>query len=493
MMKASFLAIVIGITSAICTIADDHAASQPDMRITEAKAAHQGPAWDFSHGDLKVGEDGHFLVHEDGTAFLYLGDTAWELFHRLNREEVELFLEKRRSQGFTVIQAVALAEFGGLTRPNPYGHTPLLNNNPETPDVKDGPNNDYWDHVDFVVETAAKKGLYIGFLPTWGDKMTKIWGEGPEIFNEKNAAQYGEFLGKRYANAPNIIWILGGDRPAEHDGKDYRPIWRAMADGIRKGDHHKHLQTYHPMGGYSSSQWLHGETWLDFNMQQSGHGEKNAPSYKKIFEDYCRKPVKPVLDGEPRYDNHPVRNDKEKHLWFDDFDVRQAAYWGIFAGGFGHTYGCHDIWQMYDGTPERRCTDPRTPWMQAVDLPGAWDMLHVRRLLLSRPFLGRTPDQTLLDGGTEDGMGHQQATLGKDGAYAFVYSPTGSTIRLKTDKLSGETLTCSWFNPRTGETQKIGDRKKSEKILELTPPGKTERGNDWVLIVDDTSKGFFGP
>lgn len=83
-----------------------------------------------SHGNLRVTADGHRLEHTDGTPFLYLGDTAWELFHRLNREEAETYLEKRRGQGFTVIQAVALAELGGVTTPNAYGDLPLIDADP---------------------------------------------------------------------------------------------------------------------------------------------------------------------------------------------------------------------------------------------------------------------------------------------------------------------------------------------------------------------------
>src|SRR5829696_3180637 len=38
---------------------------------------------------LKVSENRRFLVKEDGSPFFYLGDTAWELFHRLDREGAE--------------------------------------------------------------------------------------------------------------------------------------------------------------------------------------------------------------------------------------------------------------------------------------------------------------------------------------------------------------------------------------------------------------------
>jgi hypothetical protein len=82
---------------------------------------------------LRVSENRRYLVKEDGSPFFYLGDTAWELFHRLTREEAATYLEDRANKGFTVIQAVALAEYGGLTEPNRYGHLPLTENDPARP------------------------------------------------------------------------------------------------------------------------------------------------------------------------------------------------------------------------------------------------------------------------------------------------------------------------------------------------------------------------
>jgi hypothetical protein len=110
---------------------------------------------------LKVSDNKRFLVTAEGQPFFYLGDTAWELFHRRNREEADRYLEDRAKKGFTVIH-----ELNGLNDPNPYGHKPLVNNDPTKPDVKDGPRNDYWDHVDYIVDKANREGLYIGFLPT---------------------------------------------------------------------------------------------------------------------------------------------------------------------------------------------------------------------------------------------------------------------------------------------------------------------------------------
>ena len=91
------------------------------------------PSANLSHGDLKISENGRFIVHADGTPFFYLGDTAWELFHRLNREEADRYLENRAKKGFTVIQAVAIAELDGHTVPNPYKHLPLIDMDPARP------------------------------------------------------------------------------------------------------------------------------------------------------------------------------------------------------------------------------------------------------------------------------------------------------------------------------------------------------------------------
>src|SRR3954469_12866388 len=148
--------------------------------LSVAIAVHAETPW-REHGPLRVSENHRSIVHRDGTPFFYLGDTAWELFHRLNREEAELYLRTRAEQGFTVIQAVALAEFEGLTVPNAYGHLPLIGNDPARPAVSEGPANDYWDHVDFVVHKAAELGLVVAFLPTWGDKWNRKWGKGPEV------------------------------------------------------------------------------------------------------------------------------------------------------------------------------------------------------------------------------------------------------------------------------------------------------------------------
>lgn len=438
----------------------------------------------FSHGRLKVSDNHRFLVHQDGTPFFWLGDTAWELFHRLNREEADFYLKHRAEQGFTVVQAVALAEIDGLNTPNALGEKPLNNNDPAKP------NEAYFKHVDYIVDKAAEYGIVIALLPTWGDKVFKdTWGKGPEIFNINNAAAYGEWIGNRYKNRENIVWILGGDRTPRKDPDDLK-IWRLMAEGVEKGagGKDKALMSFHPqpnsleMGG--SSNWFHTDEWLDFNMLQDGHC-RDEITYDKVSFVYNRKPAKPVVDAEPIYEDHPVCFNATDLGISNAFDVRKFAYLDLFAGAFGHTYGCHDIWQMYSKGREP-INGPHFPWQEALDLPGAKQMTFVKKLMLSRPLLDRIPDQSLVEENNYGPADRIQATRGN--GYAFIYTAAGRPVTVNTGKISGNQFNAYWFDPRNGEAKLIG--KFDNKGRHQFKPPTAGYGKDWVLVLDDAAKDY---
>ena len=442
---------------------------------------------------LRVSDNHRFLVTDQGQPFFYLGDTAWELFHRSSREDAARYLENRAKLRFTVVQAVALAELDGLNVPNAYGHLPLIDHDPAKPDVKDGPANDYWDHVDFVVQKANALGLYIGFLPTWGDKWNKKWGVGPEVFTPQNAEIYGEWLGRRYRDA-GVIWILGGDRPVESDG--HKEIIRAMARGLRKGDGGAHLMTWHPTGGSGSAQWFHEDEWLDFNMRQNGHAPEFTGRYEQTRADYDRTPIKPVIDGEPIYEDHPVSFDAKKLGHSVAADVRRPLYWDLFGGAFGHTYGHHSVWQMW--TADRKPVNaPLLSWFDAILQPGAAQMQHGRALIESRPFLSRMPDPDVVVAApvttSVPGAGryHFAATRDANGAFAMVYAPVGRSFRVRMDKVTGRTVKAWWFNPRDGRATLIGEFPNTGE-REFTPPTPGEL-LDWVLVLDDAGMRFAAP
>jgi hypothetical protein len=442
---------------------------------------------------LKVSENRRFLVKEDGSPFFYLGDTAWELFHRLNREEADRYLQDRAKKGFTVIQAVAIAELDGHADPNPYGHLPLTDLDPARPAVKDGPNNDYWDHMNYIVDRANGLGLTIGFLPTWGRYWHDNVHNDRPLFTPQNAEVYGEWLGKRYRDK-GLIWILGGDRNPETE--EQKAVIRAMARGLRRGDGGTHLMTFHPPGGAGSSQWFHDEDWLDFNIRQNGHAPEFTGRYDNTRADYDRTPFKPVLDGEPIYEDHPVSFNAKSLGHSIAADVRRPLYWDLFTGACGHTYGHHSVWQMWQ--PGRNpINHPLMPWHQALGQPGAGQMQYGRKLIGSRPFLTRIPDDSVIVtdrvATSVPGAGRYRfvATRDEAGTYAMVYAPVGRAFSVRMDVIKGPHVKAWWFNPRNGKVTTIGEF-AANGTREFTPPDKGEM-LDWVLVLDDASKGYRPP
>jgi hypothetical protein len=422
---------------------------------------------------LKISSDHRFIIYDNGKPFFYLGDTAWELFHRLNREEADIYLEDRASKGFTVIQAVVLAELDGLKVPNSYGHLPLINLDPAKP------NESYFQHVDYIVNKASSLGMFIGMLPTWGDKWNSKWGQGPEIFTPENAYSYGKFLGSRYRDKP-VIWILGGDRDPEND-EDFTVI-RAMAKGLADGDGGNHLMTYHPMGGGSCSKFFHNDAWLSFDFFQSGHGAQDLPNYEFTLADRSLSPAKPTMDGEPRYEDHPVAYKPGEYGWFADFDTRQAGWWSMMSGACGHTYGNHNIWQMWK-EDRKPISWARTNWRQALHYPGSYQVGYMRKFFEDHPWQEMVPDQSLILNVNPRNGEYQVSMLSVKQDIIFAYTPYGKTLKIDLGRLKTGKINASWFNPRDGAYLPIGDVENSGS-MEFTPHS-SGRGSDWVLVLKE--------
>jgi len=425
---------------------------------------------------FSISSNKRFLL-KDNQPFFWLGDTGWELFHRLDRDEADKYLKKRSEQGFTVIQAVVLAEFDGLHAPNANGDIPLLNDNPATPNEK------YFAHVDYIIDKAASYHINIAMLPTWGDKIFKDrWGTGPEIFNEQNAAVYAAWLANRYKDKKNIIWVLGGDRiPRIAD----IAIWRAMGNAIMKATADKAVISFHPQpNALGSAEWFHQDTWLAFNMFQTGHC-RDAAVYDKIQATYNLSPVKPVMDAEPIYEDHPVCFNVKDLGTSNAFDVRRSAYLDLFAGAFGHTYGCHDIWQ-FNSSKHEPVNGPHYNWLDALELPGANQMKYVRRLMESFPFTDRVPDQSLIRENNYVPAERIQATRGND--YLFVYSCAGKPFTMLMGKIKGPRLKGFWYDPRNGKTTDVPETVNTDTAA-FTPPSKGY-GQDWVLVLFDAEKNY---
>lgn len=437
-----------------------------------------------ANSPLRASPDGHFLVREDGQPFFWLGDTAWELFSKLNREELDEYLATRRAQKFTVIQAILLS-YSGHESPNRYGETPFTSVSP-TALV---PNEAYFRHTDWVLERAAQMGFHVLVFPAW----RYYWREMPQITTYKpiltpaNARRYAEFVGRRYRNRANVLWGLGGDMLPNDELE--AAIMAAFPPGLRAGGALQ-LITYHPGGNRTSATRYHPEPWLGFNMSQSGH-RLDHPVWNLVGADWHRTPAKPAIDGETMYEDiqRPLFHAKPDTPRATAYEIRRPNYAALFSGAFGVTYGANGIFQFHPGGEANY--RPRVTWREALQFPGARQMQHLRALMESRPLLDRVPDQSLLASSDLTGAERITATRARDGSYAMIYSAGGKPFEVRLDRLNGKKFTAHWFDPRTGAATPAGEFPVVYQKMFTPPAGGRE--NDWVLVLDDSARNFPPP
>lgn len=413
--------------------------------------------------------------------FFWLGDTGWLMLSKLNKTEIEKYLQNRKEKGFNVVQVMVLHNLAAV---NCKGDSALINRNVATPRLTNTEDQSgYWDNLDFTVDLAAEKGIYLALVPVWGTNVKA------GLVTSKQAETYAEFLAKRYRNKPNIVWLNGGDVR----GSDSIKVWQTIGRTLKKYDPN-HLISYHPFGRTQSSTWFHQEDWLDFNMFQSGHrrydqdtarnetryGEDN---WRYLLADYAKKPIKPSLDGEPSYEGIPQGlHDTLQPKWTAG-DVRRYAYWSVFSGGCGFTYGNNSVMQFYkpDGIPG--AYGARESWETALNSPGASQLTHLKNLMDRYRFYELVPDPSLV---ADQGERYNYQPVLKGKNVLLIYTYNGRPIKLKPDFLKNSNYKYSWYSPRSGEM--LPDLKpiNSEGNL-FTPQGGMKDGNDWVLILEKIS------
>jgi hypothetical protein len=262
-----------------------------------------------------------------------------------------------------------------------------------------------------------------------------------------------------------------------------------MAAGLIKGDGGSHLITFHPQGGRSSFDFFADDEWLDINMSQTGH-EVAATNYKFNVKARNLTTAKPHIDGEPRYEDHPNKFNPGEKGWMDDFDTRVAAYWNMLSGGAGHTYGNHNIWQMY--TEKRQpVTFARTHWRVAINHAGAFQVGWMRKMFEKRNWQMLEPNQAVIMGENAEDPEYKVACVSKNEDFMIVYIPFGRKTTVNTGVIKGTELKAWWFNPRDGRTIAIPTFENTGK-KDFTP-SSIGRGSDWVLIIDDASKNYPDP
>jgi hypothetical protein len=438
----------------------------------------------WQHGPLQVSENHLFLQHRDGTPFYYQGETAWLMPERLNRDEVAHYLTACHDAGYNVVQVQvingvpAMNVYGQSSHPTGYDFSTVARGASTT--------YGYWDHMDYIVRTARQQGIYVGMVCIWGGLVKG------GLMSVDEARLYGSFLAERYRDEPNIIWIMGGDAR----GNVKTEVWDTLAKTIRSLDP-RHLMTYHPFGRTCSATWFNDRPWLDFNMFQSGHrrygqrkGDGDYSESAETEEDNWRyvdatrqlTPLKPVLDGEPSYEGIPQGlHDVTQPRW-QATDCRRYAYWSVFAGACGHTYGNNSIMQFYrPGLPP--AYGATEPWYEAINDEGFHQMQYLHRLMLLFPYFERVPDQAIIVGEQGERYNRIAATRGRD--YLLIYDYTGRPFKADLTRISGSKKRCWWYSPIDGSWSLLGTF--SSEVVEFIP---MHPGLDCVLVAVEEGKEY---
>lgn len=424
---------------------------------------------------LQVDRSGRYFCTTQEQPFFYLGDTAWMLFHRTTLEEADLYLKDRAAKGFNVIHTVALSELDGLRTPNAHGEYALKDFNPELL------NEPYWQYIDRIVGKINEYGMYVGFLPSWGDKWHKGGGDGPEIFTPQNARNYCRNVAQRYRDA-GLIWILGGDRAVDND--EHLAIQRAMAEGLREGDGGAHLITWHPPGGRSSSWHMGAEPWIDFHMEQACHNRDDV-SRRHYQLDRELFPRRPYVNGEPPYEEHPCAFQGGRLGWLDEHDVRRELYWSIVGGAAGFTYGNHPLWQFYEGNRYLPLNGPRMTWQESLALPGSSQLSPVLRRLADQNMLTdrKTVDYFIGDNEAYRGVDSIGACCNSARSRAWVYLPLARKFRLHRDLIAAPAWQLDWVHPVSGKVLRQNRLEVNVEWPEMTPPPIGDGCRDILLEV----------
>ena len=138
-------------------------------------------------------------------------------------------------------------------------------------------------------------------------------------------------------------------------------------------------------------------------------------------------------DGEPSYEGIPQGLHDTLQPYWQAEDIRRYAYWSVFAGSFGHTYGNNAVMQFFRPADKEPAYGAREYWDEAINDQGAGQMHYLKDLMLSHPFLERVPDQSLIASEPGRKYDHLIATRGNE--YAMIYTYTGRLIPVQMGKI----------------------------------------------------------
>jgi hypothetical protein len=468
-------------------LADNSSAASPAI-LTGAIGA-TGPI-QYAY-PLKVSASGRYLVDQRNRPFLMVGDAPQMMIANLSVKEAANFMANRQSYGINTLFILLLCSFANACNKEAItfdGIAPFLAQG----DLSQ-PNPAYFQRADDIINLAATYGMVVMLDPI----ETSSWLPVLRAAGIKRAFEFGQYLGRRYKDFANIIWLHGCDFQSWRDPKD-NALVQAVARGIRSEDR-VHMHTIEL--NYLSSGSLDDPTWAPLIELDAAY--TYFPTYAQVLAGYNRAEFKPVFLVEASYEFERGNESSPENL-------RRQEYWTMLSGATGQIYGSGYIWRLEKG------------WEEKIDTPGVAQLQLMKDLFAARRWYDLIPDQdhTLVTDGygwLSEKIGKLTAFVGKyqlpynlvarlkqrthlgnvgsntfvsaacssDGRLAIAYLPSARTITVDMSKLAGP-ATAQWYDPTNGTYSPISASPLSNVGTKLFhPPDRNAAGDgDWVLVLE---------
>lgn len=435
---------------------------------------------------VKRSTNGRYLVDQNNKPFLVTADSPQSLVPNLTEAQADTYFANRKALGFNAAWINVAAFYPFYPSPSRSDGATYDGIRPFTGYVAGGtdgmhydirkPNDAYFARLDRMLALAAKHGILVFLVPLdTGSALQLLRNNGTSA-----AYAFGQYLGNRYKNTPNIVWMSGNDFNGSKTGgacvSECQPgdnaIVQALANGIKSVDP-AHLQTvliWWPSA--SDAAWA---PLIQINLAYT-----YAATYLQMLSAYNQTANMPLILGEAHYEGEQVGNPTD---FGTPLVVRRQAYWAMLSGGAGQFYGNAYIWTFKPG------------WNNNLNTPGAVQISYLKSLFLSLAWYNLVPDQAhalVTAGYGSPGNSSTRvsqsdyctAAMTPDGTQALAYMPTARTITVNMAKFS-KAVTASWFDPANGTQAAIaGSPFANSGTRQFTPPAKNSAGDsDWVLVL----------
>ena len=423
---------------------------------------------------LKSSSNNRYLVDQNGTPFLIMGDSPQALMGNLDPTDMASYMADRQRLGFNTLWVNLLCD--SYTACNADGTTydgvaPFTSGSSPLNYDLSTPNSVYFSRVDSMLTLASTNNLVVFLDPI----ETGGWLVTLENNGTTNAFNYGAYIGTRYKNFPNIVWLHGNDFQSWNSSSTDNNLVKQVMAGIASVDSN-HLQTVELNAAVSYS---NQDTALA-SLLTVDSAYTYFETYDIVLLSYYSSPTIPTYLVESNYEYENATGALPGPA--GPYVLREQAYWTMLSGGAGQLYGNHYTWTFTSG------------WQSFLDSPGGLEIQYINQLFGSVSWWNMVPDTThevvIAGYGTYNGSNGNLTTATYcttswiSGSVALTYCPNPSALTANLAEFSGP-VTAQWYDPSNGAYSAIsGSPFQNSGNHEFTTPGNNHDGNpDWVLVL----------